>query len=63
MTEKGAGMTMPHQQCSCSNHRQCALHKAEARKRARMAEEVHSATKVQVGIEELRRRYGKDVKR
>ena len=56
-------MTNAHEQCACSRNRQCALHRAEAKKRARVAEEVHASTKVRVGIEELRRRYGKDVRR
>ena len=43
--------------CACSRNRQCALHRAEAKKRARVAEEIHASTKVRVGIEELRARY------
>lgn len=53
----------PHEKCACSNNRQCALHRAEAKKRARVAEEVYAKTRVVMGIEELRRRYGKDVRR
>lgn len=51
--------TMAHEQCACSRNRQCALHRAQARKRAKVAEEVHASAKVQMGIEELRARYAK----
>lgn len=51
--------TAAHEQCSCSRNRQCALHRAEARERARVAEKVHEATKVQMGIEDLRAKYAK----
>lgn len=45
--------------CACSRNRQCAFHRAQTKKLERVAQPLHDAQKVQMGIEELRRRYAK----
>jgi hypothetical protein len=56
-------MTMAHQNCSCSKHRPCAFHKAQAKKMARVAQAARDRQRVQMGIEQLRALYGRDVRR
>jgi hypothetical protein len=53
----------PHEKCSCSRHRKCALHSQAARRMARVAKPMHDEKKVAEGIERLRAMYGKDVER
>lgn len=45
--------------CACSRNRLCGFHKAQQKKIERVAKPLHDAQKVQVGIEDLRAKYGK----
>lgn len=48
-----------HEECACSRNRQCAFHRAQTKKLERVAQPLHDKKKVQVGIEDLRAKYGK----
>lgn len=45
--------------CACSRNRPCGFHKAQQKKLMRVAKPLHDAQKVQMGIEDLRAKYGK----
>lgn len=53
-------MTQPHEACSCSRNRKCAFHTAQLKKVERVADHLHTQQKVQMGIEALREKYGKE---
>lgn len=48
-----------HESCACSRNRQCAFHRAQAKKMQRVEEASFAQQKVEMGIEELRARYAK----